>query len=120
MGSEEAKSDEKAAVAASGPAALKPALEKLAASLDKLDILEAEKFVAHLKSLPKPPDFYGQLPKFPKKPTDPYEKAASTGDMPTHDAEIEYEDDVMFYRNECIAFAKELAKACRGSAGVIQ
>ena len=117
MGSEEAMSDEKAAVAAlASPPALKPALERLAASLDKLDILEAEKFVAHLKSLPNPPEFYGQLPKFPKKPTDPYEKAESTGDMPTHDAEIEYEDDVMFYRNECIAFAKQLAKACRSSA----
>ena len=39
--------------------------------------------------------------------------------MPTHDSVIEYEDSMMFYRQECAEFARELAKAVRGSsAGV--
>ena len=60
------------------------------------------------------------MPKFPKKPADPYDSPDASGDLPTHDAEIEYEDNIMFYRNECILFAKQLAKACRASTGVVK
>ncbi len=95
------------------------ALEKLAASLEQLDQASGPGFITHLKSLPAIPQFYGKLPQFPKKPADPYESATSSGDMPTHDSVIEYEDSMMFYRQECAEFARELAKAVRGSsAGV--
>jgi hypothetical protein len=89
------------------------ALEKLAASLEQFDPAFGPDLIAHLKSLPAIPQFYGKLPPFPKKPTDPYESATSSGDMPTHDSVIEYEDSMMFYRQECAEFAKELAKAVR-------
>ena len=91
------------------------ALEKLAASLEQLDPASGQDLIAHLKGLPAIPQFYGK-PAFPKKPVDPYEVASSSGDMPTHDSVIEYEDNLMFYRKECAEFAKELAKAVRESS----
>lgn len=105
--------DEKAATAATSPAALKPALERLAESLEALDAASAEGFVSHIKSLGRVPEFYGDVPPFPKKPADPYEAALASGDLPTHDSEIEYEDNLEFYRKECAEFAKALARACR-------
>lgn len=91
----------------------KDALENLASSLEQLGPASGTDLIAHLKSLPAIPQFYGKLPPFPKKPIDPYEAAASSGDMPTHDSVTEYGDSMMFYRNECADFAKELAKAVR-------
>jgi len=111
---DEILSNEKAAIAASADSlALKPALEKLAASLEALEPASSASFISHVKSLPTIPSFYGSLPTFPKKPTDPYEVALASGDLPTHDSEIEYEDNLEFYKKECKVFANALAKACR-------
>lgn len=104
-------SNEKDAVSRQGA---KGALEKLAASLEALDLGFAPDFVAHVKGLKEVPVFYGTLPPFPKKPDDPYSVAQASGDLPTHDAVTEYEDDMMFYVKDCAEFAKSLAKAVRG------
>ena len=110
---EDVLSAEKEAVSSQGA---KNALEKLASLLEKLEPVAAEGFIAHLKGLAEFPQFYGALPEFPKKPTDPYKLAQASGDLPTHDAVTEYEDDMMYYRNECRDVARELAKACRAFA----
>lgn len=94
-------------------AKLKPALETLAASLEALEPLMAADFVSHLNQLKAVPSFYGEIPPLPKKPRNPYGAAQASGDLPTHDSVTEYEDEMMFYRNECRTATKALAAACR-------
>jgi hypothetical protein len=111
---EDILANENAAVAAqAGSASLKPALAKLAESLEQLDPGFAPDVIKHLQDLKVIPPFYGEIPPFPKKPENPYATASASGDLPTHDAVIEYEDDMMFYRKDCAEFAKALAKAVR-------
>jgi len=111
---EDVLANEKAAVAApAGSASLKPALEKLAESLEQLDPGFAPDLVKHIQGLQAIPTFYGEIPPSPKRPENPYATAQASGDLPTHDSVIEYEDDMMFYKKDCAEFAKALAKAVR-------